>query len=182
MSDLPIDERGYAHAEVLVSTEWVAERLDEAGGADLRIVESNEDPLVYPSGHIPGAVEIDWTRDLNDPLRRDYIGPEAFAALMSRLGIGPETTVVFYGDRNNWWAAYAYWVFQLFGHDKARLMDGGRLKWQQESRALVRETPTPAAARYPVPTRDDERVRAFQAEVLAHVKAGRKLVDVLVTD
>lgn len=172
---LSIEERGYAHPEVLVSTEWVAEHLEDPG---VRIVESNEDPLVYPSGHVPGAVEVDWTRDLNDPLRRDYIGAEAFAALMSRLGITPATTVVFYGDRNNWWAAYAYWVFQLFGHANARLMDGGRLKWQAEGRPLVRETPQPAAADYPVPTRDDSVVRAFQGEVLRHVEAGGKLVDV----
>jgi thiosulfate/3-mercaptopyruvate sulfurtransferase len=178
MNEVPIDKRGYTHPEVLVSTEWVAQRLGDAEGADLRIVESNEDPLVYPSGHIPGAVEIDWTRDLNDPLKRDYIGAEAFAALMTRLGITPRTTVVFYGDRNNWWAAYAYWVFQLFGHDQARLMDGGRLKWQQEGRPLVQQTPAPAAADYPVPARDDSVVRAFQVEVLAHVEAGRKLVDV----
>jgi thiosulfate/3-mercaptopyruvate sulfurtransferase len=172
---LPIEQRGYAHPEVLVSTEWVAEHLEDP---NVRIVESNEDPLVYPSGHVPGAVEIDWTRDLNDPLRRDYIDAETFAALMGRLGITPATTVVFYGDRNNWWAAYAYWVFQLFGHDNARLMDGGRLKWQGEGRPLVRETPQPAAVKYPVPGRDDSTVRAFQPEVLRHVAAGGKLVDV----
>jgi thiosulfate/3-mercaptopyruvate sulfurtransferase len=172
---LSIEERGYAHPKVLVSTEWVAEHLEDP---HVRIVESNEDPLVYPSGHLPGAVEIDWARDLNDSLRRDYIDAPAFAALMSRLGITPVTTVVFYGDRNNWWAAYAYWVFQLFGHANARLMDGGRLKWQAEGRPLVKETPQPAPAEYPIPTRDDSAVRAFQGEVLRHVEAGGKLVDV----
>jgi thiosulfate/3-mercaptopyruvate sulfurtransferase len=171
----PIGERGYANPEVLVSTEWVAEHLEDAG---VRLVESNEDPLVYPSGHVPGAVEIDWTRDLNDPLRRDYIDAESFAALMTRLGIAPDTTVVFYGDRNNWWAAYAYWVFQLFGHSAARLMDGGRLKWQREGRPLTKETPQPAPADYPVPTRNDAAVRAFRDEVLAHVRSGGRLVDV----
>jgi thiosulfate/3-mercaptopyruvate sulfurtransferase len=176
MSDeSPIQSRGYSHPEVLVSTEWVAGHLADPG---IRLVESNEDPLVYPSGHLEGAVEIDWTRDLNDPVRRDYIDARAFAALMERLGIGPQTTVVFYGDRNNWWAAYAYWVFQLFGHSRAKLMDGGRLKWQREGRPLTRELPTPEPARYPAPVRDDSGVRAFRDEVLSHVEAGRRLVDV----
>ncbi len=171
----PIEERGYAHPEVLVSTEWVAEHLDDPS---VRIAESNEDPLVYPSGHVPGAVEIDWTRDLNDPLRRDYVGGEKFAALLGRSGITPETTVVFYGDKNNWWAAYAYWVFQLFGHTRAKLMDGGRLKWQQEGRPLTREVPEYTTTRYPVPERDDSRIRAFRDHVQHHVETGRPLVDV----
>ena len=97
----------------------------------IRLVESNEDPLLYPTGHIPGAVEVDWTRDLNDPVRRDYLGQEGFEKLMRRIGVTKDTTVVFYGDRNNWWATYAFWVFQLFGHDKAKIMDGGRIKWVQ---------------------------------------------------
>jgi thiosulfate/3-mercaptopyruvate sulfurtransferase len=108
-----IESRGYARPEVLVSTDWVASHLQDPS---IRIIESNEDPLLYPSGHIPGAVEVDWTRDLNDPLRRDYLGREEFEALMRRIGASKDTTVVFYGDRNNWWATYAYWVFQLFGH------------------------------------------------------------------
>jgi thiosulfate/3-mercaptopyruvate sulfurtransferase len=170
-----IESRGYVHPEVLASTDWVAAHLEDPA---VRVVESNEDPLLYPSGHLPGAVEVDWTRDLNDPVRRDYLDRSGFEALASRIGIRPETTVVFYGDKSNWWATYAYWVFQLFGHDTARLMDGGRLKWQQEGRPLVQQTPAPAAADYPVPARDDSVVRAFQVEVLAHVEAGRKLVDV----
>ena len=109
---------------------------------NVRLVESNEDPLVYPSGHIPGAVQIDWTNDLNDPLRRDYIAAADFAALVSRFGITPDTTVVLYGDRNNWWACYAFWVFQLFGHTNARILDGGRLKWEKEGRPLTREVPS----------------------------------------
>ena len=176
MSDsTAIDARGYANADVLVSTQWVAENLDNP---DLRLVESNEDPLVYPSGHIPGAVEIDWTRDLNDPLRRDYIESDNFAHLASRMGISPDTTVIFYGDKNNWWASYAYWVFQLFGHSAARLMDGGRLKWEQEGRPLTREVPEVAPASYPAVPRDDSAIRAFREQVLAHVKAGKPLVDV----
>ena len=146
---MTIADKGYAHPEALVSTEWVAEHLDDP---NVRLVESNEDPLVYPSGHIPGAVQIDWTNDLNDPLRRDYIAAADFAALVSRFGITPDTTVVLYGDRNNWWACYAFWVFQLFGHTNARILDGGRLKWEKEGRPLTREVPTYAASTYPVPS------------------------------
>lgn len=167
--------KGYAHPEVLVSTDWVEQHKDDA---DVRLVESNEDPLLYPSGHIPGAVEIDWTRDLNDPVRRDYLSREAFSALMKRSGIGPETTVVFYGDRNNWWAAYAFWVFQLFGHKKAKLMDGGRLKWVKEGRPMTEEVPSYAATEYAAPQRDDKTERAFRDQVLEHVNKGGRLVDV----
>ncbi len=134
-----IADRGYANPDVLVSTDWVAEHLDDP---NVRMVESNEDPLVYRAGHIPGAVEVDWTRDLNDQLRRDYLDRAGFERLARRIGISPETTVVFYGDKNNWWACYAYWVFQLFGHTEARVMDGGRLKWQKEGRELVRDEPS----------------------------------------
>jgi thiosulfate/3-mercaptopyruvate sulfurtransferase len=176
MGIMSIADKGYAHPDRLVSTDWVAEHLQDPS---VRLVESNEDPLVYPSGHIPGAVQIDWTNDLNDPLRRDYIAAEAFAALVSRFGITPETTVVFYGDRNNWWACYAFWVFQLFGHDNARILDGGRLKWEKEGRALTREVPTYAASSYPVPAlRDDAAHRAFREQVLAHSQSGGQLVDV----
>lgn len=170
-----VGERGYANPEVLVSTDWVAEHLEDTG---IRLVESNEDPLVYPSGHLPGAVEIDWTRDLNDHVKRDYVDEERFAALLGRLGITPGTTVVFYGDKNNWWAAYAYWVFQLFGHHNAKLMDGGRLKWQQEGRPLTRDVPEYDAVEYPTSIRNDAVIRAFQHEVMQHVKAGKALVDV----
>src|SRR5215217_1768999 len=109
----------YAHPEVLVDTAWVAEHLNDP---NVRIVESNEDILLYDQGHIPGAVKIDWTADLNDQLRRDYIDGEKFAQLVSSKGISPDTTVIFYGDKNNWWAAYALWVFQLFGHDKVKIL------------------------------------------------------------
>jgi thiosulfate/3-mercaptopyruvate sulfurtransferase len=170
-----IDRRGYANPDVLVSTEWVEEHLDDPG---VRIVESNEDPLVYPSGHLPGAVEIDWTRDLNDQIRRDYIESVGFAELAGRMGITPDTQVVFYGDKNNWWASYAFWVFQLFGHANARLMDGGRLKWEQEGRQLTREVPIVASADYPQVPRDDSHIRAFREQVLEHVQAKKALVDV----
>jgi len=170
-----IRDRGYADPEILVSTDWVAENLNDP---EIQLIESNEDPLVYPSGHLPGAVEVDWTRDLNDPIRRDYIDAKAFAALAGRIGVTPDTTVVFYGDKNNWWSAYAFWVFQLFGHTNAKLMDGGRLKWTEEGRELTREVPEARSAVYPTPVRDDAPVRAFRDEVLTHVRAAGSLVDV----
>jgi thiosulfate/3-mercaptopyruvate sulfurtransferase len=170
-----IESRGYVHPEALVSTEWVAGHLEDPG---VRVVESNEDPLLYSSGHIPGAVEVDWTRDLNDPVRRDYLDREGFQALMRRLGITRDTTVVFYGDRNNWWATYAFWVFQLFGHDKARIMDGGRIKWLNEKRLLTRDVPTYSESDYEAPERDDTRIRAFRDQVLGHVEKKRPLIDV----
>ncbi|MCE7939027.1 sulfurtransferase [bacterium] len=173
MSD--IAARGYARADVLVSTEWVAAHH---GDPNVRLVESNEDPLLYPSGHVPGAVEVDWTRDLNDPVRRDYLGQSGFQALMRRIGATRDTTLVFYGDKNNWWATYAYWVFQLFGHTNAKIMDGGRLKWVKEDRPLTTDVPTYPPSDYVAAPRDDARFRAFRDQVLAHVEAGRRLVDV----
>ena len=173
-----IDGRGYAHPDVLVSTEWVAAHLDDPA---VRIVESNEDPLLYPSGHVPGAVQIDWASDLNDPLRRDYLDKTAFDALMQRNSIGRETTVVFYGDKSNWWACYAFWVFQLFGHGRAKVMDGGRLKWEQEKRPLTRSVIDPATrepSTYYAPPRDDTRVRMFRDQVLRHQATGKPLIDV----
>jgi thiosulfate/3-mercaptopyruvate sulfurtransferase len=170
-----ISERGYAHPEALVSTGWVADHLEDPG---VRVLESNEDPLLYHSGHLPGALEIDWTRDLNHPLRRDYLGVEAFAALMSRLGISQDTTVVFYGDKNNWWACYAFWVFQLFGHTNARLMDGGRIKWENEGRRMTREVHQPEPAQYPVPEKEETAIRAFRADVLSHLAVHGPLIDV----
>lgn len=170
-----IESRGYARPDVLVSTEWLAENLNNPS---IRIVESNEDPLLYPSGHIPGAVQIDWTRDLNDQLRRDYLNKTQFEELLSRNGISNDTTIIFYGDKNNWWATYAFWVFQLFGHTNAKMLDGGRAKWEKEGRELTREVPTYEAASYTAPERDDKTLRAFRDEVLAHVNANLPLVDV----
>lgn len=170
-----IADRGYAHPETLVSTEWVAQHLNDPS---IRIIESNEDPLLYPSGHIPGAVEVDWTRDLNDQLRRDYLGKAEFEALMSRIGATPETTLVLYGDKSNWWAAYAFWVFQLFGHHKAKIMDGGRLKWEKEQRTLTREVAHYPATDYTAPDRNDSGNRIFRDGVLTHVQEGKRLVDV----
>jgi thiosulfate/3-mercaptopyruvate sulfurtransferase len=173
MSD--IDRRGYVHPEVLVSTDWAAAHLTDPA---VRLIESNEDTLLYASGHVPEAVHVDWTADLNDPVRRDYITREGFERLMSRIGVTPDTTVVFYGDKNNWWACYAFWVFQLFGHTNARVMDGGRLKWEKEKRPLTRDVPSHAATNYRAPERQDAEHRAFRDEVLAHLKAAGQLVDV----
>lgn len=170
-----IRDRAYAHPDVLVSTEWAAAHLRDPA---VRLVESNEDPLLYPSGHIPGAVEVDWVRDLNDPLRRDYLDGEGFRELMSRIGVAPDTRIVLYGDQNNWWACYAFWVFRLFGHEKLCILDGGRLKWEQEGRAMSRENPSCPRADYPLRQRDDSRIRAFRDDVLRHVEAKGRLVDV----
>jgi thiosulfate/3-mercaptopyruvate sulfurtransferase len=170
-----ITERGYVNPGVLVSTDWVAEHLQDP---KIRLVESNEDTLLYSSGHIPGAVHVDWTADLNDQIRRDYVGAEAFERLMSRIGVTPDTTVVFYGDKNNWWACYAFWVFQLFGHTNARVMDGGRLKWEKEKRELSREVPNYPATTYKVSQRNDAPHRAFRDELLKFVESKGQLVDV----
>ncbi len=175
LAALTIEKRGYAHPEALVSTEWVAQNLSDPA---IRIIESNEDPLLYPSGHIPGAVQVDWTLDLNDQVRRDYIDRAAFERLMSRAGVSNDTTVVFYGDKSNWWATYAFWIFQLFGHTNAKIMDGGRLKWENEGRELTRQVPRYAPTAYTAPERDDTAIRALKADVLAHQEARRPLVDV----
>lgn len=165
----------YAHPERLVSTEWLAEHLDDP---DVVVAESDEDILLYDTGHIPGAVKIDWHMDLNDELVRDYLDAEDFAVLMSSKGITPDTTVVFYGDNNNWWAAYALWVFSLFGHGDVRLLDGGRAKWIAEGREITTEKPVITPATYPVPNRDDSAIRAFLDDTVEQSRAGRPLIDV----
>ncbi|MFE7631893.1 sulfurtransferase [Kocuria sp. NPDC057446] len=164
----------YAHPERLVSTQWVAEHLDDPG---VVVVESDEDVLLYETGHVPGAVKIDWHTDLNRPDTRDYVDAAGFAELMARKGISRDTTIVVYGDKSNWWAAYALWVFELFGHPDVRLMNGGRDKWVAEGRELSTEKVVPERADYPVVERDDASVRAYQEDVLAHL--GRQpLIDV----
>jgi len=165
----------YVHPEVLVTTAWVDEHRGDT--RNLRIVESDEDVLLYNSGHIPEAVKIDWINDLNDPLVRDYIDVERFAELCERSGISPETTVVFYGDKSNWWACYAFWVFKLFGHPKCVIMDGGRKKWLAEARPTSTQTPVYPRARYAAP-RKDESIRAFREDALRHSRALMPLVDV----
>jgi thiosulfate/3-mercaptopyruvate sulfurtransferase len=165
----------YAHPDVLVSTDWIAEHLNEP---NIRLVESDEDILLYDQGHIPGAVMIDWVGDLNDQVRRDYLDREGFQRLCSEKGIGNDTTVVFYGDKNNWWACYAFWVFQLFGHTNARIINGGRKKWIDEGRALSKETPQYGRTKYRAPERADYKIRAFRDQVMGHVLAQKPLVDV----
>jgi thiosulfate/3-mercaptopyruvate sulfurtransferase len=172
---MEMSETNYAHPDALVSTAWVAQHLKDP---HVRIVESDEDVLLYDTGHVPGAVKIDWVNDLNDPVVRDYIKSERFAQLMSEKGIGNDTTVVFYGDKNNWWACYAFWVFQLFGHSNAKVMNGGRKKWIEERRELSKEMPTYSKTAYKAPRRDDSHIRAFRDDVLAHIGARQPLVDV----
>lgn len=174
---LPYDDdpklAGYAHPERLVTTGWLAEHLGEEG---LVVAESDEDVLLYETGHIPGAVKIDWHLDLNDPVTRDYVDGEGFARLMSAKGIRRDSTVVLYGDKSNWWAAYALWVFSLFGHPDVRLLDGGRAKWQAEGRPMTTDVPSPAPTDYPVVERQDAPIRAYKEDVLAFL--GGQLVDV----
>ena len=174
---LPPDQNpkfsGYAHPQMLVSTQWLADHLGEPG---LVVAESDEDVLLYETGHIPGAVKLDWHTELNDPVSRDYVDGAGFARLMSAKGIGRDTTLVIYGDKNNWWAAYALWVCTLFGHPDVRLLDGGRAKWLAEGRAISTEKPVMAPSDYPVVDRDDAPIRAFRDQVLGHL--GKPLIDV----
>jgi thiosulfate/3-mercaptopyruvate sulfurtransferase len=174
-ADPSIAAKGYAHPEALVSTHWVAERL---GDPSLRLLESNEDVLLYDLGHLPGAQKLDWHQDLNDAVVRDYVDRAQFEALLRRLGIDGSHTVVFYGDKNNWWATYAFWVFRLFGFANARVMDGGRTKWEQEGRPLVEERPSFPPTQYVAPARDDARIRAFMDDVRQHLAHGGRLIDV----
>ncbi len=164
---------GFAHPDRLVSGDWLERHLGTAG---LVVVETDEDVLLYETGHIPGAVKIDWHTELNDPVERDYIDGAGFAALMRAKGIKRDDTVVIYGDKSNWWAAYALWVFSLFGHEDVRLLDGGRAKWEADGRRYSTEHPQVAASDYPVVERDDSKIRAYKDEVLAHI--GRPLIDV----
>jgi thiosulfate/3-mercaptopyruvate sulfurtransferase len=171
----PIEQRGYAHPEVLVSTEWVAQHLDNP---TVRLVESNEDILLYDTGHIPGAVKIDWTTDLNDQLVRDYVDKGKLQALLRSKGINNDTTIVFYGDKNNWWATYALWVLQLFGLTNVKILDGGRLRWVDEGRKLSTDKPSYPPGNITVGDRNDARIRAFREDVLAHLEKKGQLVDV----
>ena len=163
----------YAHPERLVSTAWLEAHLGSPG---LVVIESDEDVLLYETGHIPTAVKVDWHTELNDPVVRDYVDGDEFARLMGVKGISRDATVIIYGDKSNWWAAYALWVFTLFGHADVRLLDGGRDRWVAEGRALTTDAAVPAFADYPVVDRDDSTVRAFKEDVLAHL--GLPLIDV----
>jgi thiosulfate/3-mercaptopyruvate sulfurtransferase len=171
----PIERRGYAHPEVLVSTEWVARQLDDPR---VRVVESDEDVLLYETGHVPGAVKLDWVGDLNDPLVRDYLSRASLERLVRRLGINRDTTVVFYGDKNNWWATYAFWVFRLFGVERLRVMDGGRARWEEEGRPMETAAPAYPKGDLKVRERNDAAIRAFRGDTLRHAQGGLPLVDV----
>jgi thiosulfate/3-mercaptopyruvate sulfurtransferase len=176
---VPYDTTGgfeqFAHPERLVSTEWLEAHRNDPG---VVVVESDEDVLLYETGHIPGAVKVDWHTELNDQVIRDYRDAEGFAQLMSEKGIERGDTVIFYGDNFNWWAAYALWVFSLFGHGDLRLLDGGRQKWLAEDRPVTTETTVRARTEYPVVDRDDASIRAFRKNVMGHVASNGRLIDV----
>jgi thiosulfate/3-mercaptopyruvate sulfurtransferase len=166
--------RGYAHPERLVSTQWVADHLQDAG---VRIVEADEDVLLYEVGHIPGAVKLDWHTELQDPVERDFVDAHGFARLMDEKGITNDTTVILYGDRNNWYATYSLWLFVMYGHKDVRVMDGGRLKWEQEGRPMTKEVPSYHTEGYRA-SEPDLSIRAFRDEVLRQMEAGKPLIDV----
>lgn len=164
----------YSHPEYLTDTEWVEAHLNDPA---VRIVESDEDPLLYEINHIPGAVKVDWFTTLQNPLRRDFISQSEFEKLCSELGISNDTTVVFYGDKNNWFACYAFWLFQYYGHEKARILNGGRAKWEKEKRLMVKEIPVYNKTQYSAKPADNT-IRAFRNDVFAHLAAQNPLVDV----
>ena len=162
-------------SELLVSTDWVDEHRNDD---NVRIVESDEDLLLYQQGHIREAVKIDWQTDLQDQTIRDYLSKDRFAELCASKGISNDTTVVFYGDKNNWWACYAFWAFKLYGHDHCLIMDGGRRRWELDGREFVRE-PEPDYPRGTYAAKDpDLSIRAFRDEVLQHQAAGKSMIDV----
>jgi thiosulfate/3-mercaptopyruvate sulfurtransferase len=175
MTDQEIAAKGYAHPEALVSTEWLAGHLADP---QVRIIESDEDVLLYDIGHIPGALKVDWHLDLNDPVQRDYVSREQFQALVRRLGIDESTTVVFYGDKNNWWATYALWVFKLFGFRDTRVLDGGRARWEAEGRTMTTDIQRATPSNYEASERMDGDIRAFMEDVRRHMAAKGKLIDV----
>ncbi len=165
----------YIHPEVLVDTQWVA---DHSGDENVRVVESNEDILLYSTGHVANAIKIDWQNDLQDSVLRDYVGKENFEKLLSRKGISPEHTVVFYGDKSNWWACYAFWAFKLFGHKNCLLMNGGRQKWLAQGRPLTKDVREFPSTDYKVGEMNEEKIRAFRDDVFRHIDAKKPLIDV----
>jgi thiosulfate/3-mercaptopyruvate sulfurtransferase len=171
----PITLRGYAQPEVLVSTQWAADHLADPR---VRLIESDEDVLLFDLGHVPGAAKIDWVADLNDRVTRDYVDAPRLQEVLRARGINRDTVIVLYGDKNNWWATYAFWVLRLFGLGNLRIMDGGRARWEQEGRPLTRDLSQPARGNIEVGRRDDARIRAFRDDVVRHLAARGPLVDV----
>jgi thiosulfate/3-mercaptopyruvate sulfurtransferase len=164
----------YTGSEVLVETSWVENHLQEP---NIRLVESNEDPLLYEISHIPGAVKVDWFTTLQDSTRREFISKKEFEALCSQLGIGNDTTIVFYGDKNNWFACYAFWLFEYYGHQHLKIMNGGRAKWEKEGRLLVKEVLSYPLTAYNA-KEPDSSIRAFRDDVFTHLEAKNPMVDV----
>ena len=163
----------YAKGEALVSTSWVDEHKGSKG---VIIIECDEDILLYSTGHVPGAIKLDWHTELNDAVIRDYLSSEDMAKLLSDKGVSREDTLVIYGDKSNWWATYAFWVLKLFGHEDVRIMDGGRAKWISEGRELTKDLPQFEKTSYPVVERQDSKIRAFREDVIEHL--GKPLIDV----
>jgi thiosulfate/3-mercaptopyruvate sulfurtransferase len=160
--------------DVLVDTQWVQDHLDDPS---IRIVEVDENPALYAEAHIPGAIGFDWKKDLQDQVKRDFLGPEEFGALFGSRGISNDHTVVLYGDRNNWFAAYTYWYLKYYGHDDVKLMNGPREKWIDEGRPTTNELPSHPAAKFEVKGADDA-IRAMRDEVLSVIGRDTRLVDV----
>ena len=164
----------YAHPEYLVETDWIAKHLDDP---TVRIIESDEDPLLYRMGHVPGAVQVDWFTTLQHPVRRDFLTKEQFEAFCAQAGISNDMTLVFYGDKSNWFACYALWVFEYYGHKNVKIMNGGRAKWEQEKRPLVKELPSYPGTSYKAKD-PDKSIRAFREQVFTQVDTKKPLVDV----
>jgi len=164
----------YAHPEYLVETEWIAAHLNDPA---VRVVESDEDYLLYNTGHIPGAVKIDWFTTLQHPVRRDFLSKTEFERVCSENGISNDTTVVFYGDKSNWFACYALWVFQYYGHEKVKIMDGGRARWEAEGRPFTKDVPHYPAATYTA-KEANKNIRAFRTDIFTQIEAKKPLVDV----
>jgi thiosulfate/3-mercaptopyruvate sulfurtransferase len=166
---------GYAHPEVLVETSWVADHLNDP---NIRLIEADEDVLLYEVGHLPGAVKLDWHVDVQDPVARDFVNQQAFEQLMSRWGISNDTMIILYGDRNNWYACYSYWLFTMYGHRNMKIMNGGRSKWEAESRPLTKEVPQFEPTTYRAQPAD-ETLRAFRDDVFSGLRnLERRLIDV----
>lgn len=166
---------GYVHPEVLVETGWVAEHLHDP---NIRLVESDEDVLLYELGHLPGAVKLDWHTDVQDALARDFVDQKGFEQLMSRWGIHNDTLIVLYGDRNNWYACYSFWLFRMYGHTNMKVMNGGRQKWEAEKRSFTKDVPHFASTTYKAQPMD-EAIRAYRDDVFAGLKdSNRRLIDV----